>query len=97
MNAVGLLRNLTEQPESAVILFLLGGILNRFNSTDSASQELLTEVPLANGFCNLITHCMLQNFLEIGEDLIAEGIPQGREVFHCMTSQRCVLHPNRDS
>ena len=45
--AVGLLLNLTAsevQPEPAVTLFLLGDILNRFNSTDSENQKQLVEV-----------------------------------------------------
>ena len=47
LQAVDLLLNLTaseEQPEPAVTLFLLGDILNRFNSTGSPLSEQLAEV-----------------------------------------------------
>ena len=45
--AVGLLRNLTisaERPGAAVTLFLLGDILNRFDSNESENQQILFEV-----------------------------------------------------
>ena len=54
--AVGLLRDLTtseEQPEPAVTLFLLQDILNRFNSTDNETQELLVEVVIINSYIAL--------------------------------------------
>ncbi len=86
--AVGLLLNLTAsevQPEPAVTLFLLGDILNRFNSTDSEKQQQLVEVTSKSLSKYHDFHCFktLKSFLEIGEDLIAEGTPSVANIEVC--------------
>ena len=72
--AVGLLQNLTssdDQPEPEVTLYLLGDILNGYNSSDD--QDLFIEVGLII-IGVLMTHeiILMQSFLDIGENLIAE-------------------------
>ncbi len=64
-------------------LFLLGDILNRFNSTDNEIREQLVEVALINEtivFCHDTDHATnVQDSLGVLEDLIADGIPSTQE------------------
>ena len=65
---------LSASVEAAVVVYLLGDILNAFNSTNMADQEQFIEVLIVTVWysCNPL-HCMvlsLQGVLNLGNTLI---------------------------
>ena len=77
LEAIDMLQDLVtlnESVQAAVVVYLLGDILNDFNSTNMADQEQLIEVLIVTVWysCNPL-HCMvlsLQGVLSLGNTLI---------------------------
>ena len=70
LEAIDMLVTLNESVEAAVVVYLLGDILNDFNSTNMADQEQLLEVLLAVHFFSTF-NIPSQGFLHSSNTLLS--------------------------